>query len=87
MRARARISPRLAALGPLAFALLAVRFSPDWFAFAVVARQAVAAPSDAGERQVIENQLFGRYAERGYYVLRQAENLQTEIGGKRPSEL
>lgn len=70
---------QFAILGALAFVLLAVRFSPDWFAFAEVAQRAAAGASDLRERRVIEQQVYSRYAERGYYVLRQAEDLQAEI--------
>ncbi len=75
-----RPSPYLAvALGLLAFGLLAVRFSPDWWAFHAGTREAFASISTPQERNAIETAVLSGHSERGLYVLRQARDLGTEI--------
>lgn len=76
---RWRTSVRLALLGGLAFALLAVRFSPDWLEFNRGIRDALESIRTPEERAAMENAILSGHSERGLYVIRQARDLDVEI--------
>ena len=66
-------------LGLAAFALLAVRFSPNWVTFVQTAREAYAdAPSPAAY-PAIEKAVLSGFSERGLHVVRQSRHLATTI--------
>jgi hypothetical protein len=67
------------ALGVLAFALLAVRFSPDWLAFHRGIREAIESIRTPEERAAMEHAILSGHSERGLYVIRQARDLNVEI--------
>lgn len=67
------------ALGLLAFALLAARFSPNWWDFWTGTREAFESISTPQERDAIEAAVLSGHSERGLHVIRQARDLNTEI--------
>ncbi|MBL9211916.1 MAG: sel1 repeat family protein [Opitutaceae bacterium] len=69
----------LAVLGVLAFALLAVRFSPNWIAFQRVVREAKAEAESPAHLAAIDRAVFSGHSERGLHVIRQAHDLNAEI--------
>lgn len=73
--------PRLhvVTLGVLAFLVLSLRFSPNWVAFGTAVREAEADVGNAEAQLSLENAFFSGYSERGFYVLRQARDLSTQI--------
>jgi len=66
-------------LGLLAFALLAVRFSPNWVAFAQTAREAYAEAGSEADHTAIEKTVLSGFSERGLHVVRQSRNLEANI--------
>jgi tetratricopeptide (TPR) repeat protein len=70
---------RIIALGLLAFALLTVRFSPNWAAFYYGLRDARVNVTSVAQDAAIDKAIFSAYSARGYYVLQQARDLNAEI--------
>lgn len=66
-------------LGLAAFVLLAVRFSPNWVAFAQTAREAYAEAGSQADHAAIEKVVLSGFSERGLHVVRQARYLETTI--------
>lgn len=66
-------------LGVLAFALLAVRFSPNWIAFQRIVREAKAEAESPAHLAAIDRAVFSGHSERGLHVIRQAHDLNAEI--------
>lgn len=66
-------------LGLAAFALLAVRFSPNWLAFAQTAREAYAQAAGPSDHAAIEKAVLSGFSERGLHVVRQSRNLEAAI--------
>ena len=62
----------LAVLGVLAFALLAVRFSPNWIAFQRIVREAKAEAESPAHLAAIDRAGRSGHSERGLHVIRQA---------------
>ncbi len=69
----------IVALGTLAFVVLAVRFSPNWFAFQRTVREATAEAVSPAHRAAIDRAVFSGHSERGLHVIRQARDLNAEI--------
>lgn len=74
-----RASKTVVLLGLLVFALLAVRFSPNWLPFARVVEQARSSIKSVEEGAAIEKAIFSAYSARGYFVLQQAQDPGAEI--------
>lgn len=66
-------------LGLVAFALLAVRFSPNWVAFAQTAREAYAEAPSPTAHPAIEKAVLSGFSERGLHVVRQSRHLEATI--------
>lgn len=75
------VPARIALLGFVVFAVLAVRFSPNWYVYWRDLRdvKTTLATASPPERDAIEKALLGAYSERGYFVLQQARDLNAEI--------
>ena len=67
----------LAAL--VAFAVLTMRFSPNWVAFAQTAREAFRDATDPVRHGNIEKAVLSGFSERGLHVVRQARDLSATI--------
>jgi hypothetical protein len=66
-------------LGLAAFALLAIRFSPNWVAFAQTARDAYAEATGPADLPAIEKAVLSGFSERGLHVVRQSRHLEATI--------
>src|SRR5688572_14101949 len=63
----------------LAFALLAIRFSPNWMVFCEGAREARLGAVTPEQRATIDGAILNGYSARGHYVIQQTLNLSAEI--------
>ncbi len=63
----------------LAFIVLGIRFSPNWVTFYHSNREARAGAVSPAQVAAIDRTMLRGYSERGWYVLRQARDLETEI--------
>lgn len=65
--------------GGLAFALLTLRFSPNWITFHAGLRDAKSSLSSAAETRAIDREILSGYSARGFYVTQQARDLNARI--------
>jgi len=63
----------------MAFVLLAVRFSPDWWEFCAVAGDAYNQAASPAEHAAFENAILSGYSERGWHVLNQSRDLRAVV--------
>ena len=66
-------------LGLLAFALLTVRFAPNWLAFRDGVAEAWPRPGTQTEQLAMERAAMAAHSQRGYFVLRQVRDFGAEI--------
>lgn len=78
---RPKMAPAtLALLGLIAFAVLAVRFSPNWIPFSRLVEESRVHVVGQDDGQAIEQAIFqGHSVNRGYHVLKQTRDLGMEI--------
>lgn len=69
----------IAALALMALALLTVRFSPDWVAFARGMRDAKTSVTSPAQGVAIDKAIYSAFSARGFYVLQQTRDLRSEI--------
>ena len=75
-----RSMPKIWVWALLVFALLAVRFTPNWLVFAREYRGAMAQAPDAAHRAVVAESFLNTIpAARGVFVARQAANLSARL--------
>lgn len=65
--------------GVLACVLLGAAFAPDWRAYQVGTAEAWAEARTPAERRAVERAVLGEHGLRGFFVLRQTEDLATPI--------
>ena len=66
-------------LGIVAFAILTIRFSPNWVVFYRGVREAKLNAPNAEQSVAIDYAVLSGYSARGLYVIKQVVNLSTEI--------
>jgi hypothetical protein len=72
-------APKIVLWGMLAFALLTVRFSPNWAAFYDGAREAKLNIRSVEQNAAVDAAILSGYSARGYFVAKQAQHLSAEI--------
>lgn len=70
---------RVLGWGSLAFVLLTLQFSPNWFTFWQELRDVKSNASNPAEIAAIDRALFSGYSARGFFVTQQARDLTTTI--------
>src|SRR4051812_466045 len=76
---RRRASVRVAVFGVIAFAVLTLRFSPNWVEFVREVREAKSNVASPTQNLAVDRAILSGYSLRGFYVLQQAHDLSTEI--------
>lgn len=66
-------------VGLAAFAVLTLRYSPNWVAFSAFVREATSEVTTPSHRTAIEEAVLSGFSERGLHVIRQARDLSAEI--------
>lgn len=66
-------------LGSCAFLILAVRFSPNWIAFAREVREVTAAATSPAQKAAVEEAILSGFWGRGLHVIQQARQLDTPV--------